>query len=216
MVITKDKVTMTLRCAVFASGSGSNFQALIDRKNSGELHVELALLIGNNSIAGAFDKAKKHGIPSVHLAPSHFESEQVYTDKLMSLLDSHKIDLIVLAGYMKKLPSAVVNKYRHRIVNVHPGLLPAFGGKGMYGSKVHQAVIDYGAKLTGVTIHFVDEEYDHGPIISQVPIAVFDNDDSDSLAERVLKAEHSNYWKAIEAICSGRVRVVGRRVIGNV
>ena len=207
---------MSLRCAVFASGGGSNFQALIDRQITGELHVEFVLLIGNNSNAGAFEKAKKHGVPSVHLAASHFESEQVYTDKLISMLDSYKVELIILAGYMKKLPLPVVNKYRSRIVNVHPGLLPAFGGKGMYGSKVHQAVIDYGAKLTGVTVHFVDEEYDHGPIISQVSIAVEDQDDPHSLAERVLKVEHSNYWKAIEAISSGRIRVEGRRVIGNV
>jgi phosphoribosylglycinamide formyltransferase-1 len=207
---------MSLRCAVFASGGGSNFQALIDRQITGELHVEFVLLIGNNSSAGAFEKAKNHGVPSVHLAASHFESEQVYTDKLISMLDSYNVELIILAGYMKKLPLAVFNKYRGRIVNVHPGLLPAFGGKGMYGSKVHQAVIDYGAKLTGVTIHFVDEEYDHGPIIFQVSIAVEDQDDSHSLAERVLKVEHSSYWKAIEAISSGRIRVEGRRVIGNV
>jgi phosphoribosylglycinamide formyltransferase 1 len=207
---------MVKRCAVFASGSGSNFQALIDRRECGDLHVELALLIGNNSTAGAFEKAKKHQIPSLHLAPTHFESEVLYTEKLLSILESYKIDLIILAGYMKKLPPEVIGKYRNRIVNVHPGLLPAFGGKGMYGSRVHQAVIDYGAKISGITIHLVDEEYDHGPIILQESIKVDSFDDAHSLAERILKVEHANYWKAIEAIAQGTVTIDGRRVVGNV
>jgi len=207
---------MAMRCAVFASGGGSNFQALIDRKNAGDLHVEFVFLIGNNSTAGAFDKARVQGIPVVHMAPSHFETESLYTEKLIDLLQTNKIELIILAGYMKKLPSEVVTKYRHHIVNIHPGLLPAFGGKGMYGSHVHEAVIQYGAKLSGITIHFVDEEYDHGPIISQVAVAVEDNDDPHTLAERVLRVEHANFWKAIEAIATGKVHVDGRRVVGNV
>lgn len=205
------------RCAVFASGGGSNFQALIDRKIAGDLHVELTLLVGNNSTAGAFEKAKRYGIEAIHLAPSHFENEKLYTDKISDILESNKIDLIVLAGYMKKLPKEIVNRYQYRIVNIHPGLLPAFGGKGMYGSKVHQAVVDYGAKVTGITVHFVDEEYDHGPIILQEIVKVSDGDDAQTLAEKVLKIEHANYWRAIEAIASGTIRVVdGRRVIGNV
>lgn len=206
-----------IRCAVFASGGGSNFQALIDRKIAGDLHVEFTLLIGNNSSAGAFDKAKRYGIEAIHIAPSHFENEKLYTDKLSGLLESKKIDLLILAGYMKKLPKEIVNKYQYRIVNIHPGLLPAFGGKGMYGSKVHQAVIDYGAKVTGITVHFVDEEYDHGPIILQEIVKVDDGDDAQTLAEKVLKIEHANYWKAIEAIAAGTIRVVdGRRVVGTV
>jgi phosphoribosylglycinamide formyltransferase 1 len=207
---------MTMRCAVFASGGGSNFQALIDRKIAGDLHVEFALLVGNNSSAAAFDKARAASIPAFHIAPSHFESESLYTRKLLETLEKSGVELIILAGYMKKLPSEVVQKYRHRIVNIHPGLLPAFGGKGMYGSHVHDAVIEYGAKISGITIHFVDEEYDHGPIIAQVTVPVMDSDDSHALAERVLKVEHGNYWKAIEAIACGRIRIEGRRVFGNV
>lgn len=207
---------MTMRCAVFASGGGSNFQALLDRKIAGDLHVEFVLLVGNNSSAAAFDKARVASIPTLHIAPSHFESESLYTEKLLKSLENAGVELIILAGYMKKLPSEVVQKYHHRIVNVHPGLLPAFGGKGMYGSHVHEAVIAYGAKISGVTIHFVDEEYDHGPIIAQVCVPVMDSDDSHTLAERVLKVEHGNYWKAIEAIASGRIHIEGRRVLGNV
>lgn len=205
-----------LRCAVFASGGGTNFQALLDRKQTGDLHVEFSLFIGNNSSAASFDRAKNHSIPSVHIAPSHFNTEEKYADRLLALLKQYSIELIVLAGYMKKLPTSVVREFHHRIVNIHPGLLPAFGGKGMYGSRVHQAVIDYGAKVTGITVHFVDEEYDHGPVILQETIKVLDIDDCHSLAERVLKVEHANYWRAIEAIASGSIKIDGRRVMGNV
>jgi folate-dependent phosphoribosylglycinamide formyltransferase PurN len=126
------------------------------------------------------------------------------------------VEFIILAGYMKKLPLPVVKEYHHRIVNIHPGLLPAFGGKGMYGSHVHEAVITCGAKVTGVTVHFVDEEYDHGPIILQRTVEVLDTDDPHTLAERVLKVEHASYWQAIEAIAQGRITVEGQRVVGKV
>ena len=203
---------MALRCAVFASGNGSNFQALLDRRQKGDLHVEFALFIGNNSGAGAFERARRHGVPAFHLAPTHFASEEAYADALLSKLREHKVDLIVLAGYMKKLPLALVQAFRYRIVNIHPALLPAFGGKGMYGSHVHEAVIAYGAKITGVTVHFVDEEYDHGPIILQAALDVLDSDDPHSLAERVLTIEHASYWRAIEAIAQGKIKIDGRRV----
>lgn len=204
---------MTLRCAVFASGGGSNFQALLDRKEQGDLHVDFVLLIGNNSGAGAFERARRHDVPAIHLAPSHFVSEEEYAEKLLRILHENRIELIILAGYMKKLPSVLVHTYARRIVNIHPGLLPAFGGKGMYGSKVHEAVIAYGAKLSGITVHFVDEEYDHGPIILQRAVEVLDGDDPHTLAERVLKVEHGSYWQAIEAIARGRLTFEGRRVI---
>jgi phosphoribosylglycinamide formyltransferase 1 len=206
---------MALRCAVFASGGGSNFGALLDRKKSGDLHVDFVLFIGNNSGAAAFERARKANVPAFHLAPSHFPSEETYAGKLSALLREHGVELIVLAGYMKKLPSSIITNYRHRIVNIHPGLLPAFGGKGMYGLHVHEAVISCGAKITGVTIHFVDEEYDHGPIIMQRTVEVLDNDDPKSLAARVLTIEHASYWQAIEAIANNRIRVEGRRVLGK-
>jgi len=207
---------VALRCAIFASGGGSNFQALINRKESGDLHVDFVLMVGNNSTAGAFEKARKHNIPSVHLAPSHFKSPDDYQSRLLAVLQEYRVELIVLAGYMKMLPSEVVHLYHNRIVNIHPGLLPAFGGKGMYGSRVHQAVLDYGAKITGVTVHFVNEEYDEGPVICQAPVKVNDTDDCQTLAGRVLEVEHSTYWRAIEAIAKGVIRVEGRRVTGYV
>jgi phosphoribosylglycinamide formyltransferase-1 len=207
---------MPLRCAVFASGGGSNFQALLDRNAAGDLHVDFVLFVGNNSKAGAFDRARKNSIPAFHLAPSHFPSEEEYLRRLRALLHEYRVELVILAGYMKKLPAALVREYRHRIVNIHPGLLPAFGGAGMYGPHVHEAVIAYGAKLSGVTIHFVDEEYDHGPIILQVPVEVQDTDDPHTLAERVLKVEHASYWRAVEAIARGKIRIEDRRVVGKI
>lgn len=207
---------MALRCAVFASGGGSNFGALLDRKKSGDLHVDFVLFIGNNSAAPAFERARKHGVAAVHLAPSGFPDEESYAERLSALLREHRVELIILAGYMKKMPLQIVKDYRHRIVNIHPGLLPSFGGRGLFGIRVHEAVLAYGAKITGVTVHFVDEEYDHGPIILQRAVEVLDTDDPHTLAERVLKVEHASYWLAIEAIAQGRITVRNRRVIGKV
>jgi phosphoribosylglycinamide formyltransferase-1 len=200
-----------MNCAVFASGGGTNFQSLLDRKDSGDLHVNFVLMVGNNSSAGAFERARAHGIPAVHIAPSHFTSEQQYTERLCSLLKEKNVECIVLAGYMKKLPAAVVAAYPHRILNIHPALLTSFGGKGLYGIKVHQAVLEYGAKVTGVTVHLVDEEYDHGPVLMQHSVEVLDTDTAETLAHRVLEVEHALYWRALEAVAGNRVRVEGRR-----
>ncbi|MDR0306648.1 MAG: phosphoribosylglycinamide formyltransferase [Chitinispirillales bacterium] len=204
---------MALRCAVFASGGGSNFQALLDRRTKGDLHVDFVLMIGNNSKAAAFDRARSNNIPALHLAPSHFDDEESYAQALTDALVEAKVELIVLAGYMKKFPSRIVKEYHNRIVNIHPALLPAFGGKGMYGINVHKAVLEYGAKVSGITVHFVDEEYDHGPVIMQAAVPVLDDDNVETLAARVLEAEHQNYWVAVEAIAQGQIRVIGREVV---
>jgi phosphoribosylglycinamide formyltransferase-1 len=204
---------MAMRCAVFASGGGSNFQALLDRKAMGDLHVDFVLMIGNNSKAAAFERARSNNIPTLHIAPSHFDDEEKYAQTMMDALTKARTELIVLAGYMKKLPSRIVKEYRNRIINIHPGLLPAFGGKGMYGINVHKAVLEYGAKVSGVTVHFVDEEYDHGPVITQAAVPVLDSDDAQTLAERVLIAEHGTYWRALEAIAMEQISVDGRKVV---
>jgi len=202
-----------LKCAVFASGGGTNFQSLLDRKDSGDLHVEFACMIGNNSTAHAFDRARSRNIPAIHLAPSRFASEGAYTARLMDILKQYAVDLIILAGYMKMIPPDVVRAYPNRIINIHPSLLPSFGGKGLYGKLVHQAVLDYGAKVTGVTVHFVDEHYDHGPVILQRAVEVRDDDTADTLAARVLAVEHDTFWRAIELIAQGAIKVEGRRVV---
>ena len=207
---------MTVRCAVFASGGGSNFQALIDHRDAGELKAELCMLVVNNSGAGAAERARKNGIPVVHCAPSRFKDEAAYTETLLLYLDEYGADCIVLAGYMKMLPSPLVRRFRHRIINIHPALLPSFGGKGMYGGNVHRAVLEYGAKVSGITVHFVDEEYDHGPVIYQQTVPVLDNDTPELLAARVLAVEHASLWKVVNAVSTGTVHVEGRRVIGDV
>jgi len=204
---------MPTRCTVFASGGGSNFQALIDRKTAGDLNVDFVLLAGNNSNAAAFDRARANNIPTLHIAPSHFENEEAYARQLCAALKNVNTELIILAGYMKKLPPSIISEYRNKIINIHPALLPSFGGKGMYGMNVHRAVLEYGAKISGITVHFVDEEYDMGPIILQKSVPVMDDDDADTLAARVLKAEHENYWRAVEAIAQGSIRIDGRRVM---
>ncbi|MBD3315811.1 MAG: phosphoribosylglycinamide formyltransferase [Chitinivibrionales bacterium] len=203
-----------MKCAVFASGGGTNFQSLLDKKISGDLHVSFVLVVSNNSRAGALERARKHGIPTLHISPSHFELEADYTKRLATALREHEVDLIILAGYMKMIPAAIVREYRNRIINIHPALLPAFGGKGLYGSRVHCAVLEYGAKVTGVTVHFVDEHYDHGPVILQRTTEVRDGDNPETLAARVLALEHDSYWRAIEAVANGAVTVEGRRVYG--
>jgi phosphoribosylglycinamide formyltransferase-1 len=205
-----------MKCAVFASGGGSNFQSLLNRKNAGDLHVEFTLFIGNNSKAAAFDRARNYGITAIHCAPSHFADEYTYAEHLLALLNEHGVELIILAGYMKKMPVSVVTAFKNRIINIHPALLPAFGGPGLYGEKVHQAVLGYGAKVSGITVHFVDEEYDHGPVILQDTVPVLDSDDAHSLARRVLILEHASYWKAVEAIAQNRITVKGRNVYGRV
>ncbi|MCL2183087.1 MAG: phosphoribosylglycinamide formyltransferase [Chitinispirillia bacterium] len=202
-----------MRCTVFASGGGSNFQALLDKRASGDLHVDFVLLAGNNSGAKAFGRARDNGINTLHIAPSHFNDEAAYAKRLGDALTEVNTELVILAGYMRKLPPSIVREYRNKIINIHPGLLPAFGGKGMYGMNVHRAVLDYGAKLSGVTVHFVDEEYDHGPVILQKAVPVLDGDDENTLAARVLEAEHDSYWRAIEALASGKIRVDGRKVV---
>ena len=205
-----------MKCAVFASGGGSNFQTLLDHQKAGDLHVTFAVLVTNNSSAFACERARRHNVPVVHLAPSTFVDEASYTRALMQVLTDSGVELIILAGYMKMIPSAVISAFRNRIVNIHPALLPAFGGKGLYGEHVHQAVLDYGAKITGVTVHFVDEEYDHGAIIRQETVRVEDGDTAETLAKRVLAVEHATYWRAIEALAQGRLRIENRRVVGHV
>lgn len=205
-----------LNVAVFASGGGSNFQALLNKHHEGLLHVNFALMVGNNSKAISFQRAKDNGIPTLHISPSHYKDEAEYIERLIDELKFRDIDLIILAGYMKKIPLAVVKKFENKIINIHPGLLPGFGGKGMYGMNVHEAVLEYGAKISGITIHFVDGAYDHGPVILQKTLNVIDSDTPESLAERILILEHKYLWRAVEAIAQKRITIKGRRVLGTI
>ena len=192
---------MTPRVAVLASGGGSNLQAILEYFDAQrpERSAEVVLVASDRASARALERARSRNIASVAL-----DAVQ-RTDGMAALLASHDIDLVALAGYMRFVPAEVTRRWHGRIVNVHPSLLPSFGGAGMYGSRVHQAVIAAGVRVTGVTVHFVDEEYDRGPIIAQWPVPVLPDDAPETLAERVLAVEHMLYPAALDAVASGRV-----------
>jgi len=188
---------MAPRIAVLASGGGTNLQAIID--HYAELTAPagtIQLVASNRESAGALARARAAGIPA-----ETFDSNDDGSS-LSMLLARHSIDLIVLAGYLRRVPSLVIDKYRGRIINIHPGLLPDFGGPGMYGERVHAAVLASGVTTTGLTVHFVDDEYDHGPVIAQWRLRVRIDDTTESLAERVLSAEHIVYPRVVEMVAS--------------
>lgn len=204
--------TQPMRLAVFASGGGSNFQALLDAIGAGRLSAEAALLVADRPGAGALERAEAHGVPAAVLDPKAYAGPAVYTEALLDTLRRHEVSFIALAGYLKKVPPAIVGAFAERMLNIHPSLLPAFGGRGMYGRRVHQAVLDYGARWTGVTVHLVDEAYDTGPVVLQQPVPVRWSDTPETLAARVLGVEHRLYPEALRLFAQGRVTVEGRRV----
>lgn len=175
---------------MFASGSGTNFQALINAVESGDIDARIRGLITNKDGIKALERAQNHGIETAVLKPSAFSSDSAYLESLEKTLSQWGTDLIVLAGYMIKIPAAIIEKYRGRIVNIHPSLLPKYGGKGYYGIKVHQAVLENKESETGCTVHLVNEEYDQGPILAQKKVPVNENDTPQILARRVLEKEH--------------------------
>ena len=201
-----------LNVAVFASGRGSNARAILKNIDRQRIKARISIILSNKSDAGIFDIARQRNIPYRHIDLSHYTCEKDYVGDVLSILDGHNVGLIVLAGYLKKIPSEIISQYRNRIMNIHPALLPAFGGKGMYGMNVHRAVVEYGVKITGATVHFVDEEYDHGPIILQEAIRVHDDDTPESLSEKVLAVEHDIYSRAIKLFADRRLEIDGRRV----
>lgn len=179
-----------LSIAVFASGGGTNLQSLIDSSKEGVFDGEITAVISNNSGAYALDRARNAGIATYHISGKKYPERDRFVDEILKNLEKYNINLIVLAGYMKLLPIEVVRKYRNRILNIHPALLPKYGGKGMYGINVHKAVIKSGDKISGATVHFVDEIFDHGVILIQRTVPVLPGDDPETLAARVLKVEH--------------------------
>ena len=197
---------------VLASGGGTNLQAILNRSASGRLPARVGVVIGNNSRSGALARARRAGVPAIHLSGKTHPQPGSLDRAIAETLRSHCVNLVVLAGYMKKLGPATLKMYRNRVVNIHPALLPAFGGKGMYGERVHKAVVRSGARVSGATVHLVDEEYDTGPIILQRRIRVAPDDTSESLAGKVLAVEHELYTEAIRLFAEGRVRVDGGKV----
>jgi phosphoribosylglycinamide formyltransferase 1 len=194
---------MRSRIAVLASGGGSNLQAILDHFDRlGERRGgDVVLVASDQPHAGAFARADLRNIETAQLQTARTPSGA----QLAPLLADHEIDLIVLAGYLRLIPGDVVRRYDHRIVNVHPALLPAFGGRGMFGSHVHQAVLDAGAKVSGATVHFVNEDFDRGRIIAQWPVPVLAGDDRATLAARVLRVEHLLFPRVVDAVAHGRL-----------
>jgi len=193
---------MRSRIAVLASGGGSNLQAILEyfERLGDRRGGDVVLVVSDRANAGALERASRHRI----MASVHSTAKQPDAAKLGDLFEHHAVDLVVLAGYLKLIPSEVVAKYNGRIMNVHPSLLPAFGGPGMYGQRVHRAVIEAGVRVSGVTVHFVDDVYDRGRIIAQWPVPVFASDDAGTLAARVLRVEHLVFPRVVDAVASGR------------
>jgi phosphoribosylglycinamide formyltransferase-1 len=196
--------TNPLRIAVLASGSGTNFQAIVDKIASGQLNARIMALICNNRNAYVLERARQAGIRAEHWSETLAGSRQVFVEGLLRVLRESKVELVVLAGYMKLLPAEVVHEYQGRILNIHPALLPKFGGQGMYGMFVHEAVISAKETESGATIHFVDAEYDRGPIFLQRRVPVLPGDTPESLRERVLKVEHELLPEAIAKFAAER------------
>ncbi len=190
-----------LNIAVFGSGAGSNFMAILTAIQQGNIPAaRISLVLSNNSGAGILGIARANALPAIHLSQKQFPDERSFAGAILSTLRDHGVNFIALAGYMKQVPPAVVAAYRNRIVNIHPALLPRFGGAGMYGMRVHEAVLASGEKMSGATVHYVDEEYDNGPVVLQQTVPVLPGDTPESLASRVLAAEHQLYPAAIGRI----------------
>lgn len=198
-----------MNISVFASGTGSNFHAILKARKEGLVKSNIPLLITNNSTCGAVSIAREFGVEVVHISRKVYPhlSDKEYANVFLDVLFKHSIDLIVLAGYMKMVEPEVVKNFRNRIINIHPALLPMFGGKGMYGINVHKAVIQAGVKVTGITIHCVNENYDEGKILFQKCIEVKETDDEYSLQKRVLELEHHYYPYVISLIEEGKIKL---------
>jgi phosphoribosylglycinamide formyltransferase-1 len=201
-----------IRIGVLASGGGSNLQAIIDACARGEIDGAVVVVISNNPRAGALDRARRAGIPAVAMHHRAFPDRDTFDAKLVEILHSYAVDLVCLAGFMRILGPAFIGEFPGRIMNIHPALLPSFGGLGMYGERVHRAVLDSGVKFSGCTIHFANEAPDGGPIILQAVVPVRDDDTPETLAARIAREEHRLYPEAIRLFAQGRLKVVGRRV----
>jgi len=195
-----------LKIAVLVSGRGSNLQAIIDAIESGNINGKIEVVISNKNDAYALERARKHNIEGVFIEPLSYKSKEDYDRAIIKILEDKNIELVCLAGFMRILTPYFVNKYRGRIMNIHPSLLPAFPGL-----EVQKKALDYGVKFTGATVHFVDDGVDSGPIIIQSVVPVLDIDTPETLSERILKEEHRIYPEAIKLFAEGRISVKGRR-----
>lgn len=200
-----------LRVAVLISGSGSTLENLIECQRRGELPIEFVLVISSNRKAGGLRHAENASIPTEVVARKTFADQWAHSEQIFWLCRAHDVQLVVMGGYLEHL--GIPDDYANRVINIHPALIPAFSGQGYYGLRVHTAAIEYGVKLSGCTVHFVDNQYDHGPIIAQRSCPVLDGDTPQDLQQRVAALERQLYPEVIAAIAAGRVTVTDRRVL---
>jgi len=203
-----------LNLGILVSGGGTNLQAIIDSIESGYLKdCSIAVVVSSRSGAYALERAKKHNIPSTVISRKAYESIKAYDDALLQCFESHGVGLVVMAGFLTMVGEKFIEKYRGRIMNIHPSLIPSFCGKGYYGIIPHQKALEYGVKITGATVHFVEPEYDSGPIILQKAVEVMDDDTPETLQKRVMEeAEWKILPKAIKLFSEGRLVLNGRKV----
>jgi phosphoribosylglycinamide formyltransferase 1 len=202
-----------IKIAVFASGSGSNLQALIDAQDTGLFKGKIALVFSNVPDCKALERAENERMDGISIPSKGYSgSREDYDREVLRLCEAKKIDLICLAGYMRIITPVLIKPYLYKMMNIHPALLPKFGGEGMYGHHVHEAVIKAKEKESGVTVHFVTEGVDAGPIILQGNVKVLPNDTPETLAEKVLKVEHHLYPEAVRLFCEGKIKVEDGRV----
>ena len=200
------------RLAVMVSGGGTDLQSVINGVQSGKIPGEIAVVISSKPGVYALERAKKAGIPGVVICKKDYADEQAFFDANLGVLREYGAEGVVLAGYLSILGRQMIEAYPNKIINIHPSLIPSFCGKGYYGLRVHQAVLDYGAKVSGATVHYVDEGADTGPIILQQAVSVLPEDTAESLQQRILEVEHEILPEAVALFCAGRLLVQGRKV----
>lgn len=196
-----------MNIAVFASHGGSNLQAIIDGYKNNQINAKVAVVISNNGDSMALERARNEGIVRYHLSTKTEETEELLAEKILDVLGKYKIDMIFLAGYMRLLHKSILKKYHNRVFNIHPALLPKYGGKGMYGINVHKAVIQASENETGITIHRVNAEYDSGEIVAQTKVPVLKDDTPETLGARVLEREHTFLVEVIADIVEGKIKL---------
>ena len=194
-----------MRLGVLASHGGTNLQAIIDACKEGRLDAKVCVVISNNSNSMALERAKREGISHRHLSSKTHPDDTELDQAILLTLEDHEVDVVVMAGYMKMLGPATLRRFRNRVMNSHPALLPKFGGRGMYGCRVHEAVLAKGERVTGVTIHLADDQYDHGPTVAQCEVSVLDGDTLDSLTQRVQESERALWVDTLRKIATSEI-----------
>ncbi|MEQ8175023.1 MAG: phosphoribosylglycinamide formyltransferase [Syntrophomonadaceae bacterium] len=197
-----------LKLAVLASGRGSNLDAIYQAAQRGDLDAEIVALVSDNPDAPALGKARERGIETLAIKPADFSSRDLYEQQIVAHLQNREVDLVALAGYMRLVGTGFLKAFRHRLVNIHPALLPSFTGL-----NAQKQALEYGVRFSGCTVHIVDEGMDTGPIILQAVVPVWPQDDEDSLSQRILGEEHQIYWRALQLFAQGRIFLDGRRVV---